>query len=128
MILSQTLCPVRSFSGARTNTIDKSLSKYDITSCKTIILHVGGNDADKGVDLATFTKNYVSLLNKLASENRRIIVSGLLPRESVDLKPYNQILKDICNENDIEFIDNFYSFLLASWEMPGSYFMLINCI
>ena len=80
---------VRSFSGARTDTIDESLSKYDITSCKTIILHVGGNDADKGVDLSTFSKNYVSLLTKLASENLRIIVSGLLPRESVDLKQPN---------------------------------------
>ncbi|MCG8046529.1 MAG: hypothetical protein N0E48_12970, partial [Candidatus Thiodiazotropha endolucinida] len=54
--------------------------------------------------------------------NQRIIVSRLFPMESVDLKPYNQKLKDICNENDIEFIDNFDSFLLASGDMPESYF------
>ena len=113
---------VRSFSGARADTICDSISKYDITSCKTIVLHVGGNDADSGVDITTFSNNYVSLLNNLDAENRRIIVSGLLPRESVDLKPFNQTLKDICNENDIEFIDNYDSFLLASGEMPDSYF------
>ena len=64
----------------------------------------------------------MSLLNNLDAENRRIIVTGLLPRESVDLKPYNQTLKDICNENGTEFIDNYDSFLLASGEMPDSYF------
>ena len=106
----------------RSDTIGDSISKFDITSCKTIILHVGGNDADSGVDITTFSDNYVSLLNSLEAENRPIIVSGLTPRESVDLKPYNQSLKDICNENDLQFIDNYDSFLLASGEMPESYF------
>ena len=118
----QSTATVRSFSGAKTDTICDSISKYDITSCKTIILHVGGNDADSGVDINTFSNNYVSLLNNLDAENRRIIVSGLLPRESVDLKPFNQTLKDTCSKNDIEFIDNYDSFLLASGEMPDSYF------
>ena len=41
---------VRSFSGARADTIREKLSKYNIDDCKTIILHVGGNDPDDGVD------------------------------------------------------------------------------
>ena len=113
---------VRSFPGAKIDTIGESISKYDITNCETVILHVGGNDADNGINLNTFSENYVSLLNTLDAENRRIIVSGLLPRESVDLKSYNQKLKDICKENDIEFIDNYDTFLLATGEMPESYF------
>lgn len=64
----------------------------------------------------------MSLLNSISEENRRIIVSGLLPRKSVDLKPYNDTLKTICDENDIEFIDNYDSFLLTSGEMPASFF------
>ena len=67
---------VRSFFGARVNTIGE----------KTLILHVGGNDADSGVDLDSFYENYVSLLNDLSAENRHIIVSGFTPRESVDVK------------------------------------------
>lgn len=113
---------VRSFSGARADTIGEKLSDYNIDDCKTIILHVGGNDADDGVDLDSFSKSYVSLLNSISAENRRIIVSGLLPRKSVDLKPYNDRLKTICDENDIEFIDNYDSFLLASGEMPSTFF------
>ena len=119
---------VRSFSGARADTIREKLSKYNIDDCKTIILHVGDNDADDGVDIDTFSKSYVSLLNSIAAENRRIIVSGFLPRKTVDLKPYNDILKTICDKNGIEFIDNYDSFLLASGEMPSTFFNMIHCI
>ena len=119
---------VRSFSGARADTIEEKLSKYNIDDCKTIILHVNDNDADDGVDIETFSKSYVSLLNSIAAENRRIIVSGLLPRKTVDLKPYNDILKTICDKNGIEFIDNYDSFLLASGEMPSTFFNMIHCI
>ena len=73
------------------------------------------------MDLDSFSDTYVSLLNDLSAENRRIIVSGLTPRESVDLKPFNQILKSICEENNLQFIDNYDKFLLASGEMPESY-------
>ena len=111
---------VRSFPGASADTIGERLSKYDISSC--IILHVGGNDADNGTNPTDFSKNYVSLLNNLESDNRRIIVSGLLPRESVDLKPYNMRLKSVCEEKNIEFIDNYDSFLLASGELPSSFY------
>ena len=113
---------VRSFSGARVDTIGAKLSKYNIEECKTLILHVGGNDADSGVDLESFDDNYVSLLNDLSADDRRIIVSGLTPRASVDLKPFNQKLKSICEENNLQFIDNYDRFLLASGEMPESYF------
>ena len=109
---------VRSFSSARVDTIGEKISKYNIDECKTLILHFECNDADSGVDLDSFSKNYVCLLNDLSAEYRHIIVSGLTPRESVDLKPYNQILKSICDENNIEFIDNYNKFLLASGEMP----------
>ena len=113
---------VRSFSGATTETLKKRLERFDINNCKTIILHVGGNDADNGKDLDTFYKNYQNLLNELGSEERKIIVSGLFPRESVDLEPYNDQLKALCAENDITFIDHFDEFLLASGELPDAYF------
>ena len=93
-----------------------------IDECNTLILHVGGNDTDSGVYLDSFSDNYVSLLNDLSAENRRIIVSGLTQRESVDLKPFNQILKSICEDNNLQFIDNNDTFLLASGAMPESYF------
>ena len=87
-----------------------------------IILQVAGNDADDGVDLDTFSKIYVTLLNSISEDNRHIIVTGLLPCKSVDLKPYNGTLKDTCVKNENEFIDNYDCFLLVSGEMSSSFF------
>ena len=95
---------------------------YDIDNCKTIILHVGGNDADNGDDVDSFCDNYIALLASLTSDVRRLIVSGLLPRKKVDLETYNDQLKSLCDENDIEFIDHYQNFLLASGEIRASYF------
>ena len=113
---------VRSFPGATTVSLREKLKTYDIESCKTVILLVDGNDADDGDSLETFCDNYIELLESLASYDRRLIVSGLLPRKSVDLEPYNDTLRSLCAENDTEFIDNYQNFLLASGEIPSSYF------
>ena len=64
----------------------------------------------------------MSLLENLQTDDRRLVVSGLLPRESVDLEPYNNKLKDLCAENDLEFVNHFDSFLLASGDIPEMYF------
>ena len=114
---------VRTFPGATIESLTSRLEHYDIDNCKTIILHVGGNDADNGVDLDTFVDNYTTLLSQLNSDDRTIIVSGLLPRGSVDLEPYNDRLRTLCLENDIDFVDHFDGFLLASGELPASYYM-----
>lgn len=113
---------VRSFPGATTESLRHKLRAYNLDKCKTVILHVGGNDADNGKDVDEFSDNYISLLNCLAQEDRRIIVSGILPRHGTNLEPYNDQLKSLCEENDIEFINNFDSFLFASGELPKTYF------
>ena len=87
---------VRSFPGATVKTLQNKLKQFNLDKCETIIIHVGGNDADQGIDLDNFSDNYSSLLNDLSTENRQIIVSGLLPKESVNLGPYNECLKTLC--------------------------------
>ena len=49
-------------------------------------------------------------------------MSGLLPRESVDPEPYNDKLKSLYDENDLEYIDHFDGFLLATGEIPEADF------
>ena len=113
---------VRSFPGATTKTLQTKVRQYNIDKCETIIVHVGGNDADQGDDLATFTDNYSSMLDELSTDDRRIIVSGLLPRGSVDLEPYNTRLKTLCTEKDIDYIDHYNRFLRALGDIADSYF------
>ena len=45
-----------------------------------------------------------------------------MPRESVDLEPYNKQLKTLCDENDIDFIDHYDGFLLAPGELPDTFY------
>ena len=113
---------VRSFPGATIPSLQNQLKNYNIEKCKTIMIHVGGNDADQGVDLDTFNDSYSTLLNNLTSPGRRLIVSGLLPRETVDLDSYNKGLKTLCQNKNIEFVDHYNGFLLASGDIADSYF------
>ena len=51
----------------------------------TIMGQVGGNDADDGSDMETFCDDFISLSECLADKDRRITVSGLLPRKTYNL-------------------------------------------
>ena len=113
---------VRTFPGATIEKLQNKLNQYDISKCETIVVHVGGNDADEGTELDSFRLKYSSLLDELTSENRRVVVSGLLPRASVDLDPYNLCLKDLCNGQSVEFVDHYNGFLLASGDIADSYY------
>ena len=54
-----------SFPGATTETLKEKLCAYNLDNCKTIIVHVGGNDADDGNDLETVCDDFISLLESL---------------------------------------------------------------
>ncbi len=114
---------VRTFPGATIDSLSAELFDMNIEQCKTIILHAGGNDADEGTDLDTFVERYRSLVIGLTSPDRRIIVSVLLPRKSVDLKPYDDRLKSLSVEYGIEYVSNYDSFLFASGEMPTMFYL-----
>lgn len=94
----------------------------DIDKCKNLILHIGGNDAANGEDLDDFRDSYESLIDSVYVDDRRVIISELLPRDDADVQPYNEVLMSLCEDNAVEFVENFDSFLLASGEMPKSYF------
>ena len=83
---------------------------------------MGGNDADQGMDLKKITDSYTSLLNDLTSENRHIIVSGLLPRASAKLDQYNERLRTLGKDQDIDYVDSYNSLLFASGDLADSYF------
>ena len=118
---------MRPFSGTRTDTIEKRRSEFNIDVCQNYNFASWWQQCGDGVELHTFfKKNYVTLLNSISEDNHCIIVSGLLPRISVDLKPYSDRLIEILVENDTEFIDNYDCFLLASGEMPDHSFIIIS--
>ena len=113
---------IRSFPGATVKSLQHKLNQFNLEKCETIIIHVGGNIADQGIDLDNFSDNYSSLLNDLISDSCQIIVSGLLPRESANLDPYNECLKTLCEAHMVDFVDHYKGFLFASGDLADSYF------
>ena len=103
---------------ATIDSIKSKLCQYNLDNCKTIILLVSGNDSDNGTNLETFIEKYEKPLNSLLANDHRVIVAGLLPREIVDLKPYNNRLRQFCDACETEVFEN-YNFLLASGELPN---------
>ena len=85
-------------------------------------MHHCAKFSDNGEDIESFREHYESLIDTVNDGNRRIIVSGLLPRGSVDLEPYNETLKSMCADNIVELVDNYDSFLLATGELVDSYY------
>lgn len=80
--------------------------------------HIHKRDAQcqNGVDLDLFEDKFTNLLENLSKDSRKIVVSGLLPRKTVDLEPYNDRLRSLCDTLNVEFIDHYEGFLLATGE------------
>ena len=117
----KTNAAIRTFPGPIVYSLGTKLGDYDLDKCPTIIGHVGRNSASKSTDLDAFCDNYISLLDSLLAEDRRLIVSDLLPRGNVDIEPYNDKLKKLC-EDALEYIDHFVSFSLTTGEIAVTYF------
>lgn len=62
-----------------------------------------------------------SQVDNVSRDNRRIIVSGLSPRDSVDLGPYNICLKALCETKNV-FVEHYNGFLLASNGIVDSHY------
>ena len=81
-----------------------------------MMLHMARTSVD------TFRQNYENLIDSVCIDDSRVMISELLPRGNVDMKPYNEVLKSLCADSAVEFVENYNSFLLASGEMLDTYF------
>ena len=113
---------VKSYKSAKIDTLKDALVKLDFTRYKNIVLHVGGNDIDGKITASSFREKYISLIEYLKGKGLNVYVSGLLPRGTTNVKPFNEILKNLCESMEVEFIDNHDSFVLASGKLPLEFF------
>ena len=81
-----------------------------------------GHDIDANIDQYTFRQDYQSLLTSLSDSGCKVYVSGLLPHGGTNMKPFNAILKDLCEISNAIFIDNHNSFIMAFRQLPDDFF------
>lgn len=94
----------------------------DLSRYKKLIIHVGGHDIDANIDQNAFRKDYQSLLASVSDSGCKVYVSGLLPRGGTNMKPFNAILKGLCEISNAIFINNHNSFIMASGQLPADFF------
>ena len=113
---------VKSFFRVKLETLEERLSNMDLSRYESIVLHVGGHDIDAGVNQHHFKQKYESLLRSLSAHNCKLVISGLIPRRRIDMRPFNTILKELSTTFGASYIDNHDSFILASGELPFEYY------
>ena len=113
---------VKSFQNAKIDSLKDKLTNMDHSLYDKIILHIGGNDIDENITHTAFKNKYQSLLTFIGTKTDKIFVSGLLARGGINIKPYNNILKELSVTANAKFIDNHNSFILASGEQPFEFF------
>lgn len=113
---------VKSFKSAKIDDLKDSLSKMDLSRYKDIVIHIGGHDIDGNIKPAAFRQKYQALLDSLISQNLKVHISGLLPRGPKCVKPFNDILVNLSQNLNIDFIANYDSFVLASGDRPFDFF------
>ena len=115
---------VKSFKSAKIDDLKDSLSKMDLSRYQDIVIHIGGHDIDGNIKAAAaaFRQKYQALLDSLISQNLKVHVPGLLPRGPKNVKPFNDILVNLSQNLNNDFIANHNSFVFASGDCPFDFF------
>ena len=113
---------VKSYPQAKIETLEENITNMDLSRYEKIVLHVGWHDMDAKIKPSDFKIKYQSLLNSIMDKHGKIVISGLLPRRATNMKPYNNILKEMSSQFKAQFIDNHDSFIMASGKLPFEYF------
>ena len=108
---------MKSFSWVKIDDLKHNLSQMYLSRYQNIVLHVGGHAVDANINRTSFRDNYSSLLNYVSQQTCNVFVSGLLPRGGKNVKPFNEVLADLCKSTKAKFIDNHDSFVMASGKL-----------
>ncbi|CAG2235934.1 unnamed protein product [Mytilus edulis] len=111
--------------GANIDKLIDVLQKKDMSTYRTIIIHIGGNDLDNGDNLQSIRDNYEALLyllNIKCHPHCTFVVSGILPRKGLNMHNPNEMLKDLCEQFNIQFIDHTNMFYDKNYNLSYSFF------
>ncbi|CAC5395801.1 unnamed protein product [Mytilus coruscus] len=111
--------------GANIDRLKDVIKKKDMSKYRTIIIHIGGNDFDNGDNLQSIRDNYEALLyllNIKCHPHCKFVVSGILPRKGFNMHNPNEMLKDLCEQFNIQFIDHTNMFYDKNYRLSYSLF------
>ena len=92
----------------------------DLTKYNQIIILVGGNDASDGRSLSQIRTDFESLLyaaRYCSPDTCKIIISGLPPRVDTRVKEINDLIIDLCDDFNLQYIPQYTSFFLQKQDI-----------
>ena len=92
----------------------------DLTKYNQIIILVGGNDASEGRSLNQIQSDFESLLyaaRYCSPDTCKIMISGLPPRVDTRVKVINDLIIDLCEDFNIQYIPQYASFFLQNQDI-----------
>ena len=100
---------VKSFSGATIDHMKSYIIPTKEYNNDLIVLHCGTNDLRSGKTSHDIARGIIDIAMDMKTDNNDVMVSAILPRrDSLNAKgmEVNSHLKNLCDDNNIHFIDN----------------------
>lgn len=113
---------------ASISTIADDLENFHGSSFDSVTYHVATNDLleikDDPDKITDVINKYEALISDTKALTNTVIISSVCPRMddvSEMVEPFNAALKVLCDEQDVQFVDNTPSFTLANGEINDGY-------
>lgn len=104
---------VKTCPGASVNDIKARLENIDLSTYKTIIIYVGGNDSSSNIPSETIYKNLKATVGPL-TKRANVYLCTVCPRRDTDVVPVNDIIKQLCEETSgLDIIDCYQTFIFG---------------
>lgn len=108
---------VKTLPGAQTGDILQHLRSSDLSKYANVVLHVGGNDVASGKPHAALRANFKEITSYLRESSCSTYLCSICPRRDVDVRGANSIIEEICQIDNVSFIDNYNSFVFGNGTM-----------
>ena len=108
---------IKTLPGRKIKDIRLTLDSWDMTNYENVIIYIGGNDMAEGGDARIAYREIKQLLHELNRHNCTVYLCTVAPRRDADVVPLNDIIKQICEETDAQFIELYTSFISENGNM-----------
>lgn len=97
--------------GKKTIDVCRRLRSWDMSTCETVVMYIGGNDAACGTAITDMEKELNETLDQLNNGNRCVYICSLCPRSDVDISSVNTMLRKVCSKSYAKYLDINQSFI-----------------
>jgi len=112
----------RTCPGAIITDLGKRIEQLDMRVYSKVAVYVGGNDVSSGLRLGDSRAELLRLTRHIQRQQCEVYVCTISPRQDADVRGYNSMVKEICEETGANVIETNPSFVYGDGNMVRHYF------